>query len=93
MDTLKIGFAAIIAFCAWLFGWFKRGLYGFFYKNDCVLCVWARYCLFFMLGIIFSTWGNEPSKIITAVFILAASFCAVFIGLSMIPAEKKGGDK
>ena len=22
----------------------------FFYKNDCVLCVWARYCLFFLIG-------------------------------------------
>lgn len=60
-------------------------LKAFFYKNDCVLCVWARYCLFVLLGAVVAPYlGTIAWVIFVGVFTLLLIF---FVLLAWLPTE------
>ena len=54
----------------------------FFYKNDCVLCVWARYCLFILIGLAVGL-AVDP-KVITVFASTVLFLMCVFAVLSWI---------
>ena len=69
-------------------------LKAFFYKNDCVLCVWARYCLFVLLGAVVAPYlGTIARVVFIGVFTLLLIF---FVLLAFLPTEdelySKDGD-
>ena len=54
----------------------------FFYKNDCVLCVWARYCLFVLIGLTVGfTLGFKVIVIFASVMLFLMCFFAVLARL------------
>ena len=57
----------------------------FLYKNDCALCVWARYCLFFLIGVqVHTKW---PGPVTTAISAVVALLLIFFVVLSLIPEK------
>ena len=57
----------------------------FFYENDCALCVWARYCVFLIVGVqLHKYWPGTPTRAISAVM---AGLCVFFVILSLIPEK------
>ena len=57
----------------------------FFYKNDCVLCVWARYCFFVLIGLTVGfTVGFTVIAIFASVIFLLMCF---FAALAWLPDE------
>lgn len=57
----------------------------FFYKNDCVLCVWARYCLFVLIGLTVGfTLGFKVIAIFASVMLFLMCFFAL---LAWLPDE------
>lgn len=57
----------------------------FFYKNDCVLCVWARYCFFVLIGLTVGfTVGFKVIAIFACVIFLLMCF---FAALAWLPDE------
>lgn len=69
-------------------------LKAFFYKNDCALCVWARYCLFVLLGAVVAPYlGTIAWFVFVGVFTLLLIF---FVLLAWLPTEdelyQKDGD-
>lgn len=60
-------------------------LKAFFHKNDCALCVWARYCAFLIAGVQLHTrWPGLPT---TAISGLAGFLCVFLVALSLIPEK------
>lgn len=58
----------------------------FFYKNDCVLCVWARYCLFVLIGLAI---GFTVGFTVIAIFASIVLFLMCFFALlAWLPDEK-----
>ena len=54
----------------------------FFYKNDCVLCIWARYCLFALIGLTVGfTVGFKVIVIFASVMLFLMCFFAVLAWL------------
>lgn len=64
-----------------------RGVNAFLFKNECVLCVWARYCVFFAVG----TYAGVhlQSGFAWALMKVTGLLCAFFVVLALLPADSK----
>lgn len=57
----------------------------FLYNNSCVLCVWARYCLFVLLGAVVAPYLGTIARL---VFIGAFTLLLIFfVLLASLPTE------
>lgn len=57
----------------------------FLYNNSCVLCVWARYCLFVLLGAVVAPYlGTIARLVFIGIFTLLLIF---FVLLASLPTE------
>ena len=72
---------------AYVAAFILSGIKGFLFKNECVLCVWARYCVFLAVG----TYAGVHLQNGVAGFLMgvAALLCAFFVVLALLPAEGK----
>ena len=72
---------------AYVAAFILRGVKSFLFKNECVLCVWARYCVFLAVG----TYAGVHLQNGFAWALIKAMglLCAFFVVLALLPAEGK----